>query len=132
MAWGFLIRWLFAFLLIVATYNPTRFNYVNWASENFETQTPLVVFLGIALLVGYVIYLRATFRSIGRWGMLLVAALVGSLLWVLYDWGVLSTTNTDLNIWMGLLALSLILGTGLSWSLVRRALSGQIDDTGGS
>ena len=132
LAWGFLIRWLFAFLLIVATYNPTRFNYANWASENFETQTPLVVFLGIALLVGYVIYLRATFRTIGRWGMLLVAALVGSLLWVLYDWGVLSTTNTDLNIWMGLLALSLILGTGLSWSLVRRALSGQIDDTGGS
>ena len=87
--------------------------------------------LGLVLVVGYVIYLRATLRSIGTAGMVLVAALVGSLLWVLYDWGVLSLSNSALNVWMGLLALSLVLGIGLSWSHVRRALSGQIDDTGG-
>ncbi len=130
LAWSFLMRWLFAFVLVVATFNPTSINYYRWAEQNIKTETPLTLFLGLALLIGYVIYLRATFRSIGRWGMLLVCGLVGSLLWVLYDWGVLSTSNTDLNIWMGLLALSLVLGTGLSWSIVRRTLSGQIDDTG--
>ena len=57
--------------------------------------------------------------------MLLVLALVGALLWVLYDFGVLSLDNTGLNVWLGLLALSLVLGVGLSWSHVRRALSGQ-------
>ena len=131
LAWAFLMRWLFAFALVVATFNPTPYNYFNWAGQNYQAQTPLTVFLGIALLVAYVIYLRATFRSIGRWGMLLVAGLVGSLLWVLYDWQVLNRDNTDLNVWMSLLAVSLVLGTGLTWSLVRRALSGQIDDTGG-
>jgi len=130
LAWAFLMRWLFAFLLVAATFNPTQFNYVRWAAANYRIQMPLTVFLGIALVIGYVIYLRATFRSIGRWGMLLVAGLFGSLLWVLYDWKVLSVANTDVNIWMGLLALSLILGTGLSWSFFRRALSGQLDDTG--
>lgn len=130
LAWAFLMRWLFAFVLVVATFNPTTFNYIHWAGQNYKSETPLTLFLGVALLIGYVIFLRATFRSIGRWGMLLVSVLVGSLLWVLYDWGVLSTTNTDLNIWMGLLALSLVLGTGLSWSIVRRTISGQIDDTG--
>jgi len=59
--------------------------------------------------------------------MLLVLALVGALLWVLYDFGVLSLDNTGLNVWLGLLALSLVLGVGLSWSHVRRALSGQAD-----
>ena len=131
LAWAFLLRWAFAFGLIVATYNPTGNSYIQWARVNFSDQTPLAVFLGVALFVGYVIYIRATLRSIGAWGMLLVAGLVGSLLWVLYDWNVLSTENTDVNIWMGLLALSLVLGTGLSWSIVRRALSGQIDDTDG-
>ena len=131
LAWGFLLRWAFALMLVVATFNPTQWNYLNWAKQNFKVETPLTVFLGIALLVGYVIYVRATLRSIGRWGMMLVLGLVGSLLWVLYDWGVLNVANTDMNIWMGLLALSLVLGTGLSWSLVRRALSGQIDDTDG-
>ena len=132
LAWAFLLRWAFAFVLVVATYNPTEYNYIKWAQINFQVETPLTVFLGIALLIGYVIYLRATFRSIGRWGMLLVTGLVGSLLWVLYDWNVLNPNNTDLNIWMGLLALSLVLGTGLSWSIVRRVLSGQIDDTDGN
>ena len=130
LAWAFLMRWLFAFVLVVSTFNPTSINYIRWAGDNYKTETPLTLFLGVALLIGYVIFLRATFRSIGRWGMLLVSGLVGSLLWVLYDWGVLSTANTDLNIWMGLLAISLVLGTGLSWSIVRRAISGQIDDTG--
>ena len=87
------------------------------------------MFLGLALLVGYVIYIRATIRSIGGLGMLLVIGLVGSLLWVLYDWGVLSVENTDLNVWMGLVSVSLVLGTGLSWSIIRRALSGQYDVT---
>lgn len=129
LAWGFMMRWAFAFLLVAATFNPTQMNYVHWAGQNYETQTPLVVFCGLVLLAGYVVYLRATFRSIGRWGMLLVAALFASLLWVLYDNHLLNVENADMNIWMGLLALSLVLGTGLSWSIFRRALSGQIDDT---
>ena len=129
LAWGFLVRWVFAFILVAATYNPTTINYFAWAQDNVDTRTSVTVFFGIVLLIGYVIYLRATFRSIGRWGMLLVAGLFGSMLWVLYDLGVLASGNTNLNIWMGLLALSLVLGTGLSWSIVRRAISGQIDDT---
>ena len=54
-------------------------------------------------------------------------ALVGALLWVLYDMGLLDLQNSSLNTWLGLLALSVVLGIGLSWSHVRRALSGQAD-----
>ena len=38
-----------------------------------------------------------------------------------------SVDNTGMSVWLGLLALSLVLGVGLSWSHVRRALSGQAD-----
>ena len=92
-----------------------------------ERPVSLMVLADLLLLIGYIIYLRATLRSIGGFGMLLVLALVGALLWVLYDFGVLSLDNTGLNVWLGLLALSLVLGVGLSWSHVRRALSGQAD-----
>ena len=92
-----------------------------------ERPVSLMVLAGLLLLIGYIIFLRATLRSIGGFGMLLVLALVGALLWVLYDFGVLSLDNTGLNVWLGLLALSLVLGVGLSWSHVRHALSGQAD-----
>jgi hypothetical protein len=124
---GFFLRWLFAFVLLAATFNPTRWNYLRWAEANWGIETPLDVLLGLILVVAYVIYLRATFRSIGPLGMVLVAALVGALVWVLIDWGVLTLQNPSLNTWLGLFALSVILGIGLSWSIVRRRLSGQVD-----
>ncbi len=124
---GFVIRWLFAFVLLAATYNPTSWNYVRWSLDNYQGQLAMVVLLGLVLVVGYIIYLRATLRSIGAFGMALVLALVGALLWVLYDYGLLDLNNRDLNLWLGIFALSVVLGIGLSWSLIRRKLTGQVD-----
>ena len=79
------------------------------------------------LLVGYVIYLRATLRSIGAFGMLLVLALVGAILWVAYDFGWFDPSDPKRATWVGIFALSLVLGVGLSGSIIRRKLSGQVD-----
>jgi len=124
---GLFLRWLFAFVLLTATYNPTEWNYVRWSVTNYEARLSLAVLMGLILTIGYIIYLRATVRSIGAFGMFLVLAVVAALLWVLYDFGLLALDNTDLNVWLGILSLSVVLGIGLSWSHVRRALSGQSD-----
>ena len=124
---GFLLRWVFAFALIALTFNPTQWNFVRWAEANVRTQLPMTVLLGLILLVGYIIYLRATLRSIGAFGMLLVLALVGALLWVLYDYGLLDLSDPRFATWLGIFALSMVLAIGLSWSIVRRKLSGQAD-----
>jgi hypothetical protein len=124
---GFLLRWLFAFALVAITYNPTDYNFVRWAATDGQNQLSVTVLAGLVLLVGYIIYLRATLRSIGAFGMLLILALVGALLWVAYDFGLLDLQNRALTMWIGIFALSLVLGIGLSWSIVRRKLSGQAD-----
>ena len=124
---GFVLRWLIAFVLLAATFNPTQINFIHWATHNFDTQMPQVVLVGLVLFAGYVIYLRATFRSIGVAGMLLVAARFGALVWVLIDWGILTLENPSVTVWLALLALSLVLGIGLSWSIIRRKLTGQTD-----
>jgi hypothetical protein len=124
---GFILRWFTAFALLAATYNPTQYSYVKWVMSPSEGALSLMALAGLLLAIGYIIYLRATLRSIGGFGMLLVLALVGAILWVLYDFGLLSLDNAGFNVWLGLIALSLVLGVGLSWSHVRRALSGQSD-----
>jgi len=123
----FVLRWLKAFALLAAIHNPTSFNYVKWVMTQSERPVSLMVIAGLLLLIGYIICLRATLRSIGGFGMLLVLALVGALLSVLYDFGALSPDNTGLNVWLGFFAFSLVLGVGISWCHVRRALSGQAD-----
>lgn len=123
----FLLRWLAALILVLATFNPTDYNFVRWAAERGGGQFPLVLLVGLILLIGYIIYLRATFRSIGPIGIILVVALIGSLVWVLIDFGILSLENPTAITWIGLIGLSFVLGIGLSWSHVRRRLSGQAD-----
>jgi hypothetical protein len=122
---GILLRWLGAFVLLSATFNPTPWNYVRWVERSWADQMPLALFLGLLLAVGYMIYVVATLRSIGAFGVVLVAAVSGSALWVLYDWGWLSLANPSVNLWIGILVLSLILGLGLSWAILRQRLSGQ-------
>ncbi|MEM9032885.1 MAG: DUF6524 family protein, partial [Pseudomonadota bacterium] len=112
---GFVLRWVVAFVLLALTFNPTDLNFVRWSVTAWPTQMPLVILAGLVLFTGYIIYLRATLRSIGAFGMALIAALFGALIWVLIDYGVLTLQNRSLNVWLGLLVLSLILGIGLSW-----------------
>ncbi len=123
----FVWRWVCAFLLLAVTFNPTEYNYVDWVRSYGSMNMSIAVLLGLLLLIGYIIYLRATLRSIGGFGMMLVLAVVSAALWVLYDLGVLRLDNSSLNVWLGLVALSFVLGIGLSWSIVRRGLSGQAD-----
>ncbi len=124
---GLLLRWLIAFLLLAATYNPTDYNFVVWARANYAEELPLTVLLGLLLLIGYVIYLRATLRSIGAFGMTVVLAVLAAVAWVLHDYNMLSLENGAANIWLAILALSIVLGIGLGWSIVRRMLTGQVD-----
>ena len=124
---GFLIRWAFAFLLLAATYNPTQWNFVRWAMGNYQNMLSVTILVGLILAIGYIIFLRATLRSIGMFGMLLVLAVAGTLLWVLFDQGFIELTNPTINTWLGIIVMSLVLAIGLSWSIVRRKISGQAD-----
>jgi len=124
---GFILRWLFAFLLLAATFNPTQYNYIDWVRSYGSMNMSIAVLAGLILLIGYIIYLRATLRSIGLFGMLLVLAVAGTLIWVLFDQGIVNLADPTVNTWLGIAVLSLVLAIGLSWSIVRRKISGQAD-----
>lgn len=122
-----LTRWLTSFGLLAATYNPTPYNYAVWASDMYRDMTSLVALGGLLILIGYIVFLRATLRSIGILGMGLFTALFGTTLWVLWDLQVITFENPTTNIWLALLGLSLMLAVGMSWSHIRARLSGQFD-----
>jgi hypothetical protein len=124
---GFLARWAAAFALLAVTFNPTRYNFIAWARTHGDANLSVAVLVGILLLILYIIFLRATLRSIGLLGMALVLALVGALIWVLYDFGLVSLDDPGMNLWLALVVLSLMLGIGIGWSHVRRAITGQFD-----
>jgi len=124
---GFVIRWISALVLIVLTYNPSFWSYSTWVVGNFTANMPVAVLIGLLLVAGYVIFLRATLSSIGVFGMVLILAIIAALLWVLFSMDLISFTSRSLNHWILIVALSLMFALGMYWSVLWRRMSGQID-----
>jgi len=118
---GFLARFAFALLVVGATYNPTRYSYYAWAESTGWQWRPPVVFVGVVLLIGWVICLRATLRSIGGLSLLLANAFLAAFFWLLADWGWLPVEDVAAISWTGLVCVAAILTVGMSWSRLRRA-----------
>lgn len=124
---SFIGRWIFALALVLGTYNPTEYSYFSWVLSEGASFEPIITGVGIALLIGWIIYLRATFMSLGWLGVILGTALFACLIWLFIDLGWLSLDSPGALTWVVLVLLSLILATGMSWSHVRRRLTGQFD-----
>jgi len=124
---SFFARWLFAALLVFGSYNPTEYSYLSWLLAEGTELGPIVAIVGLILLIAWIVFLRATFLSLGWLGICLGAALFGCVLWLLVDIGLLSLDSTSAITWLVLVVLSLILATGMSWSHIRRRLTGQFD-----
>jgi hypothetical protein len=118
---GFLVRFAFALLVVGTTYNPTRYSYYAWAKRTGWQWRPLIVFVGVVLLIGWVICLRLTLRSIGGIGLLLANAFLAALFWLFADWGWLPIENVAAISWIGLVSVAAILAVGMSWSRLRAA-----------
>lgn len=124
---GFGLRALFATLLVALSYNPTGYSFSHWLLQVFPAITPLLALSFIILTIGWAIYIRATFRSLGPIGTTLAALLFVCIIWLLVDWGVLRLSNVNVTTWVVELVLVLVLSVGISWSFIRRRLSGQMD-----
>jgi len=122
---GFLLRAAFALALVLLTYNPSGYSYAHMLQTGFPAITPLEAVLGLLLLIGWFVFLRATLHSIGPLGMVLLLAFFAALIWLIVSWGWVKLSNTGAIVWISLIVLSLILAVGMSWSHLYRRWSGQ-------
>lgn len=126
-AQGALLRVGAAVALVLATYNPTYFCYLRWAFSGMDQFTPPKAIIGLLLLAGWILYVRAALNSIGLVGAGLIAALIVACVWLAISQGWLELEDTSAFVWIALVGLGLILGIGLSWSHFRRRITGQVD-----
>ncbi|MED5511072.1 MAG: DUF6524 family protein [Pseudomonadota bacterium] len=127
---GFMWRFIFALALVFITYNPSGLSYYHWLKSGLgegELLTPPFAMVSVVLLIGWTIYLRATFRSLGGFGLLLAIAFFAIVIWWLVDLGLLGINNVSVFSYIVLLLLAAVLAVGMSWSHIRRRLSGQAD-----
>lgn len=124
---GFLLRFVFAIIVVFATYNPEGVSYYHWVYEALPDFSVLKAFVGVILLIGWIILLRATMGSLGFIGILLAAAFFGLAIWLIID--VLGLSTDDIRVISYIIGIMLasVLSVGVSWSHVRRRMTGQLD-----
>jgi hypothetical protein len=120
-------RFLLALILVFATYNPSGYSYFHWGIKHISDFSVLKLFAGVVLLIGWAMFIRATLVSLGAFGIVLAAAFFGTLLWLVVDWGLVPADTVEAVTYLILIAASAVMATGMTWSHIRRRISGQID-----
>jgi Family of unknown function (DUF6524) len=122
-------RLVFSILIVFATYNPSGHSFAHWVTEAMSAGSlnPLHALVGVLLLIGWTIFVRTTWASLGVIGLVLSGAFFAILIWALAFYHLLRVDSGNALVWIGLLCLSVILALGMSWGHLQRRASGQIE-----
>jgi hypothetical protein len=124
---GVAARIVLATALVLATYNPSGHSFYHWLTEPPAGITAVKTLLGVVLLIGWAVSLRTVHVALGSLGVLLGVALLAALAWVFVERRWLDLDTPTSVAWLALLILGTVLGLGLSWSLLRARLTGQVE-----
>ncbi len=126
-----LVRFASALVLVLLTYNPSGISYFDWVQDRIDDPDkgfdPLIVLSGVVLLIGWTMFIRATLRSLGPFGLLLALGFFATLIWLIVYYGIVPADSVRAVTWLALVSLSGVLAAGMSWSHIRRRASGQLD-----
>lgn len=123
---GVLTRIALAVLLVLVSFNPSGTSLLHWLATPPVAVTPGKAVAALLLGIGWIVCLRTAFISLGRWGLLLGAGFFATLVWLLVDRDWLSADGSAI-VWVAELVVGLLLGVGLSWSLLRAKATGQLE-----
>jgi hypothetical protein len=127
-SWGGVVaRLVFATALVLLTFNPSGHSFYHWLTQPPVGITAVKAFVGVLLLICWLVCLRTAHVALGTVGVVLGAALFGTAAWLLVDAHWIDLSGTEAKTWAMLVTLGLVLGIGLSWSLIRARATGQVE-----
>ena len=128
-ALGFLWRFIAALVLVLLTYNPSGHSAYHWITSAIAESAfgPIHLILVALLAIGWVVFWIATWRALGTLGVVLAILLLGAIIWLLFDIGLLESHSVSAITWISLVCLSAVLAIGMSWSHFWRRMTGQIN-----
>src|SRR5216684_5457133 len=115
---GFVARWLAAFFLVFATYNPSGYSYCDWVADIGGGHWVLKGLVTIILVIVYATFILATFRSLGLFGVTTWALFFGSIVWLMINIGVIQTLSVRMFVTIALIISANIFAVGVSWSYI--------------
>lgn len=128
---SFAFRFLGSVALVLLTYNPSGYSYFHWLQSSLSRTGSGFgaehAFSGVVILIGWTILVSSTLQALGALGLFLASAFIGTLVWLMSSYGVVEVETSTAIIWAALISLAALLAIGMSWSHVRKRLTGQVN-----
>lgn len=124
---GILARLLSVSVLVAGTYNPSGYSYYHWVTTTGEGSLLFKSCVGVAVLIGYIICVAATWRSLGRLLLIPGLILIASLIWLLWHLDLIDLADPRQRILVLEFALVVVFTAGICFSQIRFRLAGLMD-----
>ena len=120
--------WLWLLILTIlcyAAWNPSGYSvYHMLIGDGAATSTKLLV--GVVFFIIFGLFSNATYRALGKWGLTLYLVLVGSVLYFLYEHGMLKKENAGILMDVAPFMIALLLAVGSQGAKIYRAITGRV------
>ncbi len=121
----FLVRWLFIFSLLLATYNPTGYCYVDWLLQPDSEIFPVKIFVGVCLLILNLFVYGIALRTLTFEGVVWSIIFFSTMTWAGYSLGVRLRPTALLIMWVQF-AIATTMTFGLWLAQLRQHVSGLV------
>lgn len=120
------VRVCVALFIVLSTYNPSGASYVHWVLDRWPQDWMLLVPIALVYGAVYFFLARTTVRALRVIGIGLTIALLGSIVWLLLDLGVLVLSGPADVATLLLYMFGGLLAVGMSWLPIWTLLTGQV------
>lgn len=121
----FFVRWLCIFGLLLASYNPTGYSYVDWLLEPDSEIFPVKIFVGVCLLILNLFVYGVALRTLSYDGVVASIMFFSLMTWAGYSLGVRLPTTAMLIMWVQF-AVATTMTFGLWLAQLRQHVSGLV------
>jgi hypothetical protein len=121
--------WVWLLILTVFCYlvwNPMKPDWSLVGLLKGDAQTSVKVLVSLLAFTVFGIFSNATYRALGRTGLIIYIAIIGALLWVLKDQNVIRKDNANVLVNFIPFFVALLLAIGSQSSKVYRAITGRV------
>ncbi len=117
---SFFLRFIFAAVVVFATYNAEGFSYFHWILNNLGDLNLYMAGAAVALVLSWIMLIRASIASLTLIGFLAVVIAFSLLDWLIIQRLGLDASSRGAIIYIIELTIAVVLSIGVPWSQLKR------------
>lgn len=122
LAWW--VTLLMSLALALGTWNPTGHHFVHYISNVDDILSGFKPFGIIIMLALWILAIKSIFQSLGFFGALVAAIIIGAFIWGLQQYNIINVTEFEHAGWAATIGVGLLIWFGLNASIIWKKLTG--------